>query len=119
MPTYEYVCDACGYGFERFQSITDKTMRKCPECGKRKLRRLIGAGGGIIFRGAGFYETDYRSDSYKAAAGQDRDSAASSAGSSSSKSSAKSKPSDSAKADSAAKPDSSKPASGKSSKKAS
>lgn len=116
MPTYEYVCDACGYGFERFQSITDKTMRKCPDCGERKLRRLIGTGGGIIFKGAGFYETDYRSDSYKAAARQDKDTAASAAGSSSSKKSAQSKH---AKTEGSGKAGSPKPASKKRAKKAS
>ncbi|MFN3168839.1 MAG: FmdB family zinc ribbon protein [Phycisphaeraceae bacterium] len=65
MPTYDYVCDACKHEFEEFQSITAKPLKKCPECGKNKLRRLIGTGAGIIFKGSGFYETDYRSDSYK------------------------------------------------------
>ena len=65
MPTYDYVCDACEHEFEEFQSITAKPLKKCPECGKNKLRRLIGTGAGIIFKGSGFYETDYRSDSYK------------------------------------------------------
>ena len=68
MPTYGYICEACDYEFERFQSITAKPLRLCPECGKRKLKRLIGAGAGIIFKGSGFYETDYRSESYKKAA---------------------------------------------------
>ena len=65
MPTYEYLCDACGHEFEEFQSITAKALRKCPECKKLKLKRLIGTGAGIIFKGNGFYETDYRSESYK------------------------------------------------------
>jgi len=65
MPTYEYVCDNCGHGFEKFQSITANPLRKCPECSKMRLNRLIGTGGGIIFKGSGFYETDYRSESYK------------------------------------------------------
>ncbi len=65
MPTYEYVCDACEHAFEEFQSITAKSLRKCPECSKLKLRRLIGTGAGFIFKGSGFYETDYRSDGYK------------------------------------------------------
>ena len=65
MPTYEYACDACGHRFEKFQSITAPAARKCPECGKMKLRRLIGSGAGIIFRGSGFYQTDYRTSSYK------------------------------------------------------
>ena len=65
MPTYDYVCDNCEYAFEKFQSMSAGILRKCPKCGKRKLKRLIGTGGGIIFKGSGFYETDYRSDSYK------------------------------------------------------
>jgi len=68
MPTYEYQCDACGHRFERFQSITAQPIRKCPHCGKSKVRRLIGTGAGLIFKGSGFYITDYRSDSYKNAA---------------------------------------------------
>lgn len=68
MPTYDYACDACGHRFERYQSITDDPLNVCPECGKRKLNRLLGPGGGIIFKGAGFYQTDYRSESYKKAA---------------------------------------------------
>jgi putative FmdB family regulatory protein len=65
MPTYDYVCEACDHGFEFFQSINDRTKRKCPQCGKHKLRRLIGGGAAILFKGAGFYQTDYRSESYK------------------------------------------------------
>jgi putative FmdB family regulatory protein len=65
MPTYEYVCKNCEHKFEQFQSIIAKPSRKCPECGKMKLQRLIGAGAGIIFKGSGFYQTDYRSESYK------------------------------------------------------
>ena len=72
MPTYDYVCDACDYAFEKFQSMSAKTLRKCPECGKNKLRRLIGTGGGVIFKGSGFYETDYRSDSYRKSAEADK-----------------------------------------------
>jgi putative FmdB family regulatory protein len=68
MPTYEYACDSCGHEFEEFQSITAKPLRKCPACKKPALRRLIGTGAGIIFKGSGFYQTDYRSDSYKKAA---------------------------------------------------
>ncbi|MFK7788901.1 MAG: FmdB family zinc ribbon protein [Phycisphaeraceae bacterium] len=64
MPTYDYVCDACEHAFEEFQSMSAKHLKKCPECGKNKLRRLIGTGAGIIFKGSGFYETDYRSDGY-------------------------------------------------------
>lgn len=65
MPTYDYVCDACEHAFEEFQSIKADTLKKCPACKKNKLRRLIGTGAGIIFKGSGFYETDYRSESYK------------------------------------------------------
>ena len=68
MPTYEYVCGKCEHRFERFQSITAKPIRKCPNCGKASARRLVSAGAGIIFKGSGFYATDYRSDSYKSAA---------------------------------------------------
>jgi putative FmdB family regulatory protein len=65
MPTYDYQCDACGHEFELFQSINDPVEKKCPECKKAKLRRLIGAGAAIVFKGSGFYQTDYRSESYK------------------------------------------------------
>ncbi len=68
MPTYEYICEDCGYEFEKFQTITAKSLRTCPKCGKKKLKRLIGTGAGIIFKGSGFYQTDYRSESYKKAA---------------------------------------------------
>ena len=65
MPTYDYECDACGHEFELFQSISEPVKRKCPECGKLKLRRLFGTGAAVVFKGSGFYETDYRSESYK------------------------------------------------------
>jgi putative FmdB family regulatory protein len=65
MPTYDYICDGCGHAFELFQSMTDGVKKTCPKCKKRKLRRLIGAGGAIVFKGSGFYKTDYRSESYK------------------------------------------------------
>lgn len=68
MPTYDYRCRACDYEFELFQQMSDPVKRKCPECGKLQLERLIGTGAGVIFKGGGFYETDYRSDSYKKAA---------------------------------------------------
>lgn len=84
MPTYDYVCDACEHAFELFQSIKEEAKRKCPECGKMKLRRLIGPGAAIVFKGSGFYKTDYRSDSYKKAAAADKSSASSSSSSSSS-----------------------------------
>jgi len=74
MPTYDYVCDACQHEFELFQSITEPVKRKCPECGKNKLRRLIGTGAAIMFKGSGFYKTDYRSDTYKKHAEADKSS---------------------------------------------
>jgi len=67
VPTYEYLCEKCGYEFEKFQSITAKPLRKCPSCGKSSVKRLIGTGSGVIFKGSGFYQTDYRSESYKKA----------------------------------------------------
>ena len=75
MPTYDYECPDCEHAFEEFQSITAKPLRKCPECGKRRLRRLIGAGAGVIFKGSGFYETDYRSEGYKKAEKAEKDAA--------------------------------------------
>lgn len=72
MPTYDYRCDACGHAFELFQQMSDAVRRKCPECGKLKLKRLVGTGAGVLFKGSGFYETDYRSDSYKKAAEADK-----------------------------------------------
>jgi len=74
MPTYEYHCDACEHNFDEFQSINDPPLKKCPKCGKLKLRRIFGAGAAIIFKGSGFYQTDYRSESYKAAAKAEQDS---------------------------------------------
>ena len=65
MPTYDYECDACGHTFELFQSISEPVKKKCPECGKLKLRRLFGTGAAVVFKGSGFYQTDYRSESYK------------------------------------------------------
>jgi putative FmdB family regulatory protein len=78
MPTYEYKCEACGHEFEKFQSIKAPSVRKCPKCGKNKVKRKIGAGAGLIFKGGGFYITDYRSDSYKNAAKSDAPPAAAS-----------------------------------------
>lgn len=71
MPTYDYHCDACEHEFELFQSIKENAKKKCPECGKPKLRRLFGTGAAIMFKGSGFYITDYRSDSYHKAAKAD------------------------------------------------
>ena len=72
MPTYEYKCDACGHAFEKFQTMTAAPVRKCPQCGKSKVRKLISAGGGMIFKGSGFYITDYRSEGYQSAAKADQ-----------------------------------------------
>jgi putative FmdB family regulatory protein len=88
MPTYEYVCEKCGHQFEKFQSMLDAPLTVCPKelCarkkwGKGKVRRAIGAGAGLIFKGSGFYITDYRSDSYKEAARKDSTTPSSSAAS--------------------------------------
>lgn len=64
MPTYEYECTTCGHRFDEFQSITAPVLETCPECGE-KVKRLLGAGAGIIFKGSGFHQTDYRSKEYK------------------------------------------------------
>ena len=97
MPKYEYVCLKCDHQFEKFQSIKDKPLTTCPkECcgmkkwGKGKVKRAIGAGAGLIFKGSGFYITDYRSENYKA--GAKKDSSASSSGESKSSSTSESKP---------------------------
>jgi len=71
MPTYDYECAKCGHTFEAFQSISAEPLTKCPEC-KGKVNRLISAGGGVLFKGSGFYQTDYRSDGYKKAAAADK-----------------------------------------------
>ena len=68
MPTYEYVCRKCGHEFEQFQSIKDDPLTKCPSCKKGKVQRKIGTGAGLLFKGSGFYITDYRSEGYKKAA---------------------------------------------------
>src|SRR3954471_2757020 len=78
MPTYDYECDACGHKFEVFQNMSDELLRKCPQCKKQKLRRLFGTGAAIMFKGSGFYTTDYRSDSYKKRADADKPSSGSS-----------------------------------------
>ena len=65
MPTYDYECDSCGHTWEMFQRIVEDPIKKCPECKKNKARRLFGTGSAVMFKGSGFYETDYRSESYK------------------------------------------------------
>ena len=121
MPTYEYVCEKCGHEFDKFQSIKDDALKVCPKelCGlkkwgKGKVKRAIGAGAGIIFKGSGFYETDYRSESYKAGAKKESSSSETKSGgdgksSSDSKSSTETKPAATSKAES--KPAKPKPAS--------
>jgi putative FmdB family regulatory protein len=107
MPTYDYRCDACQYVFEKFQSITAEPVRKCPQCGKKKVKRLLGTGAGIIFKGSGFYQTDYRSESYKTAAKAESGTSSSSGDA---KSSGESKPSTDTPAAKPAAKETSKPA---------
>jgi putative FmdB family regulatory protein len=102
MPTYDYECDACGHEFELFQPITENPKKKCPQCKKSKLRRLFGTGAAIVFKGSGFYQTDYRSESYKKAA--EKDSKSSDTSKSSEGSSEKSKKKDASAATAATKP---------------
>jgi putative FmdB family regulatory protein len=71
MPTYEYLCEACGKRFDYFQPMTDAPLKKCLCCRRGKVKRQIGTGAGLIFKGSGFYCTDYRSDSYRKAATKD------------------------------------------------
>jgi putative FmdB family regulatory protein len=99
MPTYEYVCEKCGHQFDKFQSISAKPLTVCPEAlcsqkswGRGKVKRAISGGAGIIFKGSGFYITDYRSDNYKEAAKKESSSASSSSSGSSSKAAGESKP---------------------------
>lgn len=90
MPTYDYLCQECGHRFEEFQSITAKPLKKCPSCSKPKLQRLIGTGAGVIFKGSGFYQTDYRSEGYKKAAQADTSASSGSTSASTDKSEKKS-----------------------------
>jgi putative FmdB family regulatory protein len=72
MPTYDYICDDCGHEFEAYEPITAEPRKDCPECSHLTLRRKIGPGAAILFKGSGFYQTDYRSESYKKAAKADK-----------------------------------------------
>ena len=72
MPTYDYICDGCGHEYETYEPMTSTPRTDCPECKALTLRRKIGAGMAILFKGSGFYQTDYRSDSYKKAAQADK-----------------------------------------------
>lgn len=104
MPTYDYVCDACGHEWELFQKITDHPVKTCPECKKRKAVRQFGTGAAVMFKGSGFYETDYRSESYKKDAKKDSKSSESGSDAKSSKSDAKSKSTDSSSSTGDSKP---------------
>lgn len=74
MPTYQYECGSCGHEFEILQAFSAKKLKKCPKCGKSTLHRLIGTGGGLIFKGTGFYETDYKKSKPSAAPKKDKES---------------------------------------------
>jgi putative FmdB family regulatory protein len=73
MPTYDYRCLACGHEFEDFHPISQPALRTCPKCKKKKLERMIGSGAGILFKGGGFYQTDYRSENYKRGESSEKD----------------------------------------------
>jgi putative FmdB family regulatory protein len=73
MPTYDYKCKACDHRFEKFQQMSARPVRKCPGCGKLSAKRLIGTGAGVIFKGSGFYQTDYRNKSYNEAKKADKE----------------------------------------------
>ena len=104
MPTYEYECTKCAHVFERFQSMMDEPVKRCPKC-RCKVRKLIGSGAGIIFKGSGFYQTDYRSKSYRDGASKESTAVSASSSSSSEKTSSSSS---SEKTSSSLKPDSKK-----------
>lgn len=113
MPTYDYKCNACDHRFELFQSMKDSAKRKCPKCGKNALERLIGTGAAILFKGSGFYETDYRSESYKKAADAEKAPAATD-----SKADSKTESKPDTKSESGSKPDSRSDGGSKSTSKA-
>lgn len=81
MPTYDYRCRECEHTFEHYQSITAKPLRRCPKCGMNKVIRLIGTGSGVIFKGSGFHQTDYRSADYQKSAKAEKESSSSAGGS--------------------------------------
>ena len=110
MPTYEYKCTACGHQFEQFQSMTAAPVKRCPQCGKAKVKRLLGTGAGIIFKGSGFYTTDYRDASYKEKAKAESGGGGTSEGASESKSGGETKSADSKPAESKPASSSDKPA---------
>ncbi len=104
MPTYDYECDACGHAWEMFQRIVEDPIKKCPKCNKKKARRLFGTGSAVMFKGSGFYETDYRSDSYKKGEKAAKDAKAPKSESKSDKSSGKSSDGGSSSSSSKSKP---------------
>ena len=113
MPTYDYECDACGHKFENYQSITSEPLKKCPKCKKSKLRRLFGTGAAIMFKGSGFYQTDYRSDSYRKAASADKSSGESKSSDAKSSDSKPSEPKSESKSSDSSSKSESKPSTGK------
>ncbi len=88
MPTYEYACPKCGHEFEQFQSMRDEPLKKCPKCKKTGVKRLVGGGAGLIFKGTGFYITDYKNKSGGKEGGGDKKPAESKPAASDGKSSA-------------------------------
>ena len=114
MPTYDYECSACEHRFEHFQKITDDPLVVCPKCKRKKLIRLFGTGAAVVFKGSGFYQTDYRSESYRKGASSDKASSESSGSGDSKSGDSKSGDAKSGSADSGAK---NKSASGSESKK--
>jgi putative FmdB family regulatory protein len=115
MPTYDYICDDCGHEFEAFEPITSKPQTDCPTCKEPKLRRKIGPGAAILFKGSGFYQTDYRSDSYKKAAKAEKSSTDASGGAKGDSGGAKSESSGSGSSSSTATASTSTPSGSKSS----
>jgi putative FmdB family regulatory protein len=104
MPTYEYACSKCGHHFEQFQSMRDEPLKKCPKCHKAALKRLVGGGAGLIFKGSGFYITDYKNKGMAKAA------SAESGATAGTKAETGSKPEGASKAEGAAKPAAAAPA---------